>query len=219
MPEGGSLTTRAYWRIRDMVVSGQINPDEKIQIDRLKNELKIGASPIREALSLLSAEHMIERADQRGFRAAGVSADDFSELLNTRCWIEEMALRDAIRNGGADWQEQIVLSEYRLSITPRDAGEDNGTRDWETVHREFHMVLLSACKSKYLLHFCSQLYDMNVRYRNIAKLAAYPMRKVEQEHKEIAQATLERDEERAVTALTNHYRHTGEFLSKKLREM
>jgi len=79
------------------------------------------------------------------------------------------------------------------------------------------MALLSACDSSILLKFCAQLYDQNIRYRNIAETVAYSKRNTNDEHKHIVKLVLERNADEAVKALVDHYTRTGQFLSKQLK--
>jgi len=81
----GSATQRTYRTIRRMIVTGEVRPGEKLKIEGLRLRLDTGASPIREALSLLTSEHLVERIDQRGFRAAPTSRKNFDEILLLRC--------------------------------------------------------------------------------------------------------------------------------------
>lgn len=214
MFEHRSLTSRAHHQIRDMVLSGELQPGAKIHIDSLREKLDMGASPVREALSILSSEQLVVRNEQRGFRAPAISSEDFAILLDTRCRVEGMALSDAIAQGGAAWEESIVMLRYRLNSLDRL----QHPAAWETAHREFHTALISACPSRYLLNFCGQLYDLAVRYRNVARLAAYPERPIAHEHSGIAEAALARDIDRAVALLNDHYRKTGDFLVRILAE-
>ena len=209
-----SLTSLAHDRIREMVLSGELPPGSRIHIDALRAKLDIGASPVREALSILSSQQLVVRNEQRGFWAPAISADDFGILLETRCRVEALAFADAIRHGGAEWEERIVLLRYRLNTL--DRVNDNAA--WETAHRGFHTALISACPSPYLLNFCAQLYDLAVRYRNVARLAAYPTRQISDEHSAISEAALARNSDLAVDLLVDHYRKTGEFLFSKLAE-
>lgn len=209
-----SLTSLAHSKIRKMVLSGELPPGSRIQIDTLRKTLDIGASPVREALSILSSEQLVVRSEQRGFWAPAISAEDFRVLLDTRCRVEPMAFADAIAHGDSTWEERIVLLQYRLNALDRQANAEA----WEDAHREYHSALISACPSRYLLNFCSQLYDLTVRYRNVARLAAYPARRIEDEHSAISAAALARDTPRAVALLTDHYRTTGQFLYQKLAE-
>jgi len=214
MEQHRSLTSLAHARIREMVLSGALPPGSRIQIDALRKSLDMGASPVREALSILSSEQLVVRHEQRGFRAPDISAADFAILLDTRCRVEGIAFTDAIRDGGAEWEERIVLLQYRLKSLDRN--EDAGA--WEIAHRDFHAALIAACPSPYLLNFCKQLYDLAVRYRNIASVAAYPVRKIEDEHSLIAEAALARETDAAVGLLLDHYKKTGQFLFQRLAE-
>jgi len=213
-----SVTAQVYERARADILAGRLEPGHKLKIDELRQAYGSGASPIREALSLLTSDRLVERVDQRGFRVALVSAEAFDELLTTRCWLEERALGESIERGGKDWEERVVLAEYHLSRTERSTSRNAfiANQEWEICHKAFHIALISACGSSILLNFCDQLYDQNIRYRHVAGKVAYPKRNIEREHRAIMRAALDRDVEGAVTSLLDHYRTTGAFLTKGL---
>ena len=213
-----SLTSQTYQRIRDMIIRGELPPGQKLKIENLRKALGTGASPIREALSLLTSDHLVERIDQRGFRVSHINLESFRELLKTRCWLEQRAFRESIEHGDDEWEERIVIAHHRLSRIPRSI-DDSGFKintEWEAQHKLFHMALLSACGSSIMLKFCDQLYDQNVRYRNIAEPTAYPKRNSSKEHDQLLKLALDRKADDAVNALEKHYIRTGEFLSKQI---
>ncbi len=223
-----SSTQRVFLELRDKIIQGEIAPGERLKVDALKALLNAGATPIREALSLLTSDQLVERLDQRGFRAAPASDKNFQEILTLRCHLESIALTDSIRLGGKDWEEQLVLCHHRL--TQADANlhnQKNGDaqhsdpkllrREREQLHKAFHFMLLQACESPVLLKFCNQLYDLNIRYRFLAgESVQYASRDVAAEHTEILNATIRRDTKSAVDALLDHYRQTGVFLADQL---
>ncbi|NKB53452.1 MAG: FCD domain-containing protein [Rhizobiaceae bacterium] len=213
-----SMTSRAYMRLREDIISGALKPGRKLKIEELRRTYDVGTSPIREALSLLTSDHFVERNDQRGFRVSEVSAQEFEELLKTRCWLEERALRESIANGTAAWEERVVLANYRLSRIPRSADSDHfvANKDWEDQHKRFHMTLISECGSSMLLKFCDQLYDQNVRYRQLSGTKAYPERDIAEEHNAICDSVLARDADLAAKLLVSHYRRTSNFLGDDL---
>ncbi|MGI9366055.1 MAG: GntR family transcriptional regulator [Rhizobiaceae bacterium] len=212
------MTSRAYMRLRQDIISGALEPGRKLKIDELRRKYDAGTSPIREALSLLTSDHFVERIDQRGFRVTNVSAEEFSELLKTRCWLEERALRESIANGTAEWEERVVLANYRLSRMPRSEASDHfvANRQWEDQHKIFHMTLISECGSSILMKFCNQLYDQNTRYRQLSGSKAYPSRDVAEEHSAICDSVLARDADLAAKLLISHYQRTSKFLADKL---
>lgn len=213
-----SITSQAYSRLRSDIMSGALTPGKKLKIEELRVRYDFGSSPIREALSMLTSDLFVERIDQRGFRVADVSEQEFDELLRTRRWLEETALRESIAHGDNRWEEQVVLSAYRLSRVPRSQANDQfvANEEWEIRHKHFHIALLAACPSSIMLKFCDQLYDQNVRYRHLSGSKAYPSRDINAEHNAITDAVLERNADLAVELLMSHYSTTGNFLKQKL---
>ncbi|MHA6346355.1 GntR family transcriptional regulator [Roseivivax sp. CAU 1761] len=210
----GSATQRAYLELRRLIVLGRIAPGEKLKIDGLRERLGLGASPIREALSLLTSDNLVERIDQRGFRVATVGPANFHEILRLRCTLEDMALRQSIAQMDEAHEEALVLVHHRM--VRRAGGEAEA---FEEAHKEFHMALLARCASPILLKLCSQLYDLNIRYRYIAgKSLNYVKRNVAEEHEYILEATIARDADLASARLLAHYRQTGAFLAELLED-
>lgn len=207
-----SATRGAYLTLREMILTGELRAGEKLKIDKLRALLDLGASPIREALSLLTSDMLVERIDQRGFRAAAASQANFQEILMLRSTLEDMALRQSIAQSTSDWEERLVLSHHRMK---KATGQ--GTKAFETAHKDFHMALLDNCGSPMLLKYCGQLYDLNIRYRYLAAHSdQYQNRDIPSEHAQILDATLQHDADLAVEHLLTHYALTGDYLSSRL---
>lgn len=207
-PSEGSATKLAYNKLRDLILTGDLAPGEKLKIDRLRDLLGTGASPIREALSLLVSDQLVVRHEQRGFRTAGTSRDDFQEILKLRCSLEGMALRESIENTTDEWIEELVVVHHRMTRLQVER-----SAEFEVQHKYFHMTLLSHATSPHLLRFCSQLYDLNIRYRYLAgRSSDYKGRKVGDEHRQILDAVIANDTDQAEALLVSHYERTGAFL-------
>ena len=72
-----SSTQRAYLALRNDIIFGRIPPGERLKIDVLKVGLETGASPVREALSLLTSDQLVDRIDQRGSASLRPAASSF----------------------------------------------------------------------------------------------------------------------------------------------
>lgn len=205
-----SATRAAYLSLREMILVGTLPAGKKLKIEELRTLLNVGASPVREALSLLTSDMLVERIDQRGFRAAPASLANFEEILTLRSTLEDMALRQSIARATSDWEERLVLSHHRMK---RLAGSDT----FEEAHKSFHMALLGNADAPMLQRYCSQLYDLNIRYRYLAAGgSSYQNRDIAAEHEEIFEAAVGGDAETASSALLSHYRLTGEYLKTQL---
>ena len=65
-----TATTRIYGRLRVDILTGSLKPGEKLKIEELRRSYNVGSSPLREALSLLTSDGLVTRADQRIDRLA-----------------------------------------------------------------------------------------------------------------------------------------------------
>jgi DNA-binding GntR family transcriptional regulator len=213
----GTMTMRVYHRIRQDIIMGILPPGQKLKIEELTNTYEFGTSPIREALNLLTSFGFVDRLENRGFQVRGISAEEFDDLLQVRCWVEERALREAIARGEPQWEEEIALARFRIDRATRDRQDDiSASPDWEVHHKAFHMTLVAGCGSPLLTEYCERLYDQNIRYRQISGLASIRLRDGQSEHDDIAKAVLERNADVAVGLLLRHYKRTGEYLRMKL---
>jgi len=207
-----SITQRVRDELRDQIVSGSIEPGMRLKVEDLKRQLNVGTAPIREALSLLTSDQLVERLDQRGFRVAEATAAHFNDLLALRCLLEERAIQDSIRHADDDW-EVLVRQAYADWASADPAAPQRRER----LHKQFHMSLLAACGSPMLFGLCNQLYDQNIRYRFIAgRSAQYAARNVDDEHAQILASALDRDAEFTAALLLKHYRRTGIFVAETL---
>ncbi len=208
-------TSIVYQRIRHDLLNGHLEPGRRLRVKALKELYDVGNSPLREALNRLATTGLIDQVDGKGFQVSVASADELQELILTRCWLEEIALRQSIRNGDAEWEERVVLACHRLSRLPRSTGEQpfKSSPDWDDHHREYHYALISGCSSGTLIEYCLDLHDRMFRYRSLAAAAAGETRTQADEHDAIRDAALSGDSDRAVELLFAHYRLTGKIVA------
>jgi DNA-binding GntR family transcriptional regulator len=209
-----TLATNLYDRIRADVLAGKLEPGRKLQIEFLCERYSAGQTPVREALNRLTSDGLVERREQRGFAVTEVSAADLKEITKTRCWLEEVALRESLANRTAAWEEELVLAHHRLAKMPR-SGSTEGYEEnpsWEALHKAFHHALIGACQSRWLITFCEQLADQLYRYRQLAVHRTYPNRHERVEHQAIVDAVLAGNADEAVRLLSAHYRETADII-------
>jgi len=200
--------------MRDDILIGELQPGDKLRVEFLRARYAVGTSPMREALSRLAADGLVVHVDQRGFRVSAVSRIELEELIKTRCWLERIALREAIANGDPEWEEGVVLAFHRLTRASRSSSETSYTinPEWERLHRDYHRALIAACGSRWLQSYCEQLNDLTHRYRQIAASIDDPRRDEVDEHRAIMEATIARDDTRAIALLVEHFMRTNDII-------
>ncbi|WP_315807229.1 MULTISPECIES: GntR family transcriptional regulator [unclassified Bradyrhizobium] len=209
----GSATQTVYEQLRASLLTGLYRPEEKLKISELGSAFSVSTGAIREALARLTAEGLVTAMPQRGFRVAPVSVADLRDLTDMRIEIETKCLRRAIANGDLSWETAIVAAHHRLAATPIAAADGSFSPVWIVAHGEFHAALAQACGSAWMMRVRDLLFAHNERYLDLARKTDRGNRDAAREHRELMEAALARDTERAVSAMTEHIdktRHTIE---------
>jgi DNA-binding GntR family transcriptional regulator len=207
-----SLTSAVFAQLRAEILSCRLKPGQRLLIAALARRFAVSLSAVREALSRLAAENLVQAQDQRGFHVSPVSIGRLRDITNARIDIEALALRRAIELGDASWLAGVAAAHRELEAAPVPRPGDSGAHfeAWRARHRHFHFALVSACGSPWLLRFRDTLYEQSERYRFLAH--GVRPRAVGIEHATIARAALERDADAAVRALSGHLALTAEII-------
>jgi DNA-binding GntR family transcriptional regulator len=145
-----------------------------------------------------------------------VSAKELADLTDLRVSIERDALDRSIARGDIAWESRIVASAHALARTAeRASGEDVRLSDeWSREHHAYHAALVSACESDVLLRVRATLFEQSERYRRLSVSLADADRDIDGEHRQLTDAVLDRDRERAGRILEEHLRTTTGVLLK-----
>jgi len=203
---GRSLIEATFQRLRADIVEGRLAAGSRLAIEDLKSRYEVSGGTVREALSLLVADNLVQAQAQRGFHVTPMSLDDMRDLAATRVALECEALRQSVLNGDAEWEARVVSAFHRLSLF-----DERITRDpihlfnqWEQVNRDFHEALISACPSVWTRRFLSILYVQMERYRRLTAMHNPPARNVHEEHQALRDSALARDAECCTALLRGH---------------
>lgn len=118
----GSMTEQAYVLLRDRLVMLEIRPGEPINEDRLRAELGVGRTPIREALKRLEQERLVVAFPRRGTFATDVNISDLAHISEVRRTLEPLAAAAAAERATAD--DRAALTELRSSLDTAPSGSN-----------------------------------------------------------------------------------------------
>jgi DNA-binding GntR family transcriptional regulator len=216
-----SLTSAVQERLRADILSTRLLPGQKLHIAGLAKQFSVSLAAVREALSRLVADGLVQAFDQRGFRVSPVSHADLADVTRTRIDIEGLALRRSIEVGDQAWLDAVELSHEQLRAVPYRYPDEPGVHyeQWVVRHRIFHRALVNACGSPWLLGFRDVLHEQSERYRRLSIRDVSKARDVEAEHAAIVAAVLRRDADTAVAALAKHFNVTMRFVEQNAPEI
>jgi GntR family transcriptional regulator, carbon starvation induced regulator len=200
---------RAYLLLREHIVAGTLAPGQKLKIEMLKERYDMSVGPLREAMTRLTAECLINQEGQRGFRVAPLTAKDAREIGEMRLLVETEALRKSIPAGDTAWEEKIITTFFRLEQieTSKDRSPEILVA-WERLNEDFHAALVAACPSDWLLRTRESMFRHHERYRRLSRIKTKLTRDIHSEHKALMKAAIGRDVDEAVRIIHIHVEKT-----------
>lgn len=206
-----------YARLRADILSGALAPGMKLKLETLKDRYDVSVNTLRETLSRLAADGLVAAEGQRGFTVVPATFSDLLDITEMRRLLECHAAKLSIERADLEWESQLVAAYHKLSRAEELVEEDPKRHAdlLERYNREFHVALISGCKSRWLLHFYDMMYDQSLRYRMLAfRVKDFPREQSRREHKQILEAALGRDVERLVTVLSAHITKGSELYAE-----
>lgn len=156
-----ALSGVIYGQIRQQILTLELRPGARLTIDRLAAELSVSATPVREALGRLAAEHLVVADPFRGFAVSELpTPDELEELMQLRRLLEGYAVETI---AGLDLTESIRAVEEHGRAMERLA--ESSPFDHVTFNAEdaaFHETIISLGKKRSLLD-CYQALNVHAQ--------------------------------------------------------
>jgi GntR family carbon starvation induced transcriptional regulator len=163
-----SVTGRAYDLLRARIIRCELAPGSRLNISALQGQWELSQAAIREALSRLTAEGLVEVERNRGYWVAPISTGGFRELTEALITIELPCIRSALACGDKAWERSLSAAFHRAAhaLTQVAAG-DVEIEAYSNEREGFYRVLLGACENRWLLWSWELLFAQTTRYRHL----------------------------------------------------
>lgn len=210
--ENKSLTSIIFEKIREDILNGMYDPGEKIVEAKLADELGVSRTPVREALKQLELDGLVENIPNRGVIVKGVTSQDIKDIYTIREAIEGIAARWSVERMS---QEELDSLKEIYELMEFYTFKKDVDKIFE-LNTRFHELIYMATNSRFLEHVLRdfQLFIKTTRYESLKSEGR--MEHTLQEHKEILDAFIERDQEKAVVKIIDHINHSKENFEKRL---
>ena len=204
------LPDDGYVKLRDAIVSGRLQPNQRLIETELAEELGVGRAAVRTALTRLDQEGLVEHQPNRGARVRLVEEDEAVEILEARAALEGLAARHAALSRDDEDIRQIreVLAEMRELL---DRGDLLVASDRNAV---LHRRILAASGHFTAAQLIDGLNSQLVRYQY--RTIMLPGRREDSyaEHEAIVDAIESGDGDAAEAAMRRHLSHVAEALRR-----
>lgn len=195
---------RAYNHIRNMILSGELQPGLQIREEALAELCGVSRTPVRDALRRLEAELFIRRNESQRSFVADWSLDDLEEAFQLRAMLEAYAAKRAATR--ISWDQLAKLRSHNDAIKRAIGAAKPDISKFLDHNRHFHAIILEASGSERLSGMLAQVTEQPVVLRTARQYDLENLRRSHHEHEELVMAFDNRDGEWAAAVMTAHIR-------------
>jgi DNA-binding GntR family transcriptional regulator len=94
----GNLRQQVYEQIKHDIISCKLSPGQPISEIQFVDRFQVSKTPIREALTSLEQDHLVEYIPNRGFTVANISFKDIQEIYEARIFFESALIKLAVKH-------------------------------------------------------------------------------------------------------------------------
>ena len=196
-----SLKEHAYNIIKQKIILCELLPGQIIDEKALIDELNYSRTPIREALSILAEEGLVNIMPRRGIFVSDVTIRDIESIFIFKEEVEPIIIKLAIDN----IPKEKLLYFRDLFVNFKELyNTDSKEKDYVIIDTEFHSLITQSCDNKYFIQTMNVVYNLSQRIRILTKDYGR-MKESAKEHLEIIEFLLDKDVDNAVKAMRMHY--------------
>jgi DNA-binding GntR family transcriptional regulator len=212
--DGGYRTMAdvAYAVLHGRILSGALQPGERIDQDAEAQRLNASRMPVREALRRLEAEGLVDILRHRGAVVRPLSVEDLEDLYVLRLALEGVAGRLGVEHLPDD-----QLRFMRSLLPAMEAIVERGDpAAWIDIDWTFHETLYRAASRPRLLRTIQSLREEAKRYRSVGLALPDVLAVSLLEHRAMVDACLRRDGEEVEFLIRNALERTRSELRQLL---
>ena len=206
-----SFTEIAYDQIRELILSGRMDPGEHINENQLADMLEISRAPVREACRQLQKEGLVEITKNKGTFVKNISPQEAVEIYEIRVELESLAAERAAEN--ADESDLSLLK--RCVDELKAAAESKNEKAHYSAAVHFHQIISNISGNHNLAEMLESLHGKISLFRK--KLSNYLDSDLSSSDEiEIIQAVIDRDGKKAAAMMRKHISKAKNQIVEKL---
>ncbi len=213
------LTDQVVLRLREMILRGELSGGQRVAEIPIAERLGVSRTPVREALTVLAQEGLLEIAGKRGYRVMEFGTKEIEDAVDLRGILEGTAARLVAEAGpGAELlrvlEECLALGAEIVGSKRYGVGEDI---HWAEMNGRFHSAIVEACGNRALqgalalndkLPFASALAVLggDDHSARVARQHREVIRLAQSDHQQIVSALRKRQGARVDALMREHAR-------------
>lgn len=199
-----NLRDQIYDVLKELIITGQIKPGEKINEESIAATLKVSRTPIRETLIRLEQEGIVEITPRRGAHVVSISKKKIMDIMKVRGVLEGLVTRTAVENMTDDLLNKLRKTLDSQKVIVDQPKSEKRLLKASDVDVELHALLLEGCDNEWAKNMMEiiNLHLQFIRWRTVVLPGR--MEKTYHEHVKIMEAVEEGDGDLAEKRMRDH---------------
>jgi DNA-binding GntR family transcriptional regulator len=189
-------------RLREKILSGELEPKERINETELCELFAISRTPLREAIKILATEGLLELLPNRGARVCSVSEREIEEILEVVAGLEATAADLACR---AITDAEIDMIEGKTFVMNK-AYQRGDEATYFTLNQEIHTAIMAAARNATLSSIYDNLSSRIQRMRYTAHKTSEQWKRAMDDHAQMVDLLRARNGEALARLMRDHIR-------------
>lgn len=198
--EGESLRDSVYNSLKKAIMTGVLQPDERLMEIPIANQLGVSRTPVREAIQRLEKELLVISSPRCGAKVAGITYKAVKDALDVRIGVETMVVRAVVDNITADQLIELknINNEIRATI------EEGNVVKISDLDNLLHRKIVEATGNNVLKDIMRMLEEHVLRYRYEYIKSIKGSYNIVEEHDLIIEAIENKDVDSASKYMIDH---------------
>ncbi len=214
------LSDEVYTSIKEAIIQGELAPGTWLQEDQLTQTLGISRTPLREAFNRLKSEDLIAIVPRKGAYIIELSTKELEDLFEAREVIETTFFVRSVeylpKSYFSRLYNQFKEAEHQILAVENDPRvKENKRREYLEIDRSFHDRVIEASGNEYWIKLYCNIRDRIQIYGHKISYNADWFKVAQEDHKAICTALLEKEYEKARTAMQQHIRNMRTALTSR----
>ena len=205
-----------FQTLRQSILTGKMEPGERLMEVQLADELGVSRTPVREAIRMLELEGLVVMIPRRGAQVASITEQDLRDVLEVRATLEQLAVRLACQRFTAEGYK--ALEKANRDFVRLARLKNKNVVDITNADVHFHDVIYEATGNRRLIQIIQNLQEQMYRYRMeyVRDLSSHE--NLIAEHEELIKQLKARNEDEAEKIIVIHISNQEKEILRLLHE-
>ncbi len=208
MIKHSNLSQRICEILKNQITNEELTPGERLLDDKLASSFGVSRTPVREALTMLASEDLVEITPRSGIYVKKLTKKDVEEIYKIRKVLEGLAAREAtpIIDGKKLEQLNLLLRKAKRSLNSDDY---QLCIDFDVA---LHDLILKNCQNSRLYNIITNLDTLIHVFRVRVARNKEKAKQALNEHENILKAIKARNPEKAEKMIIEHIEKSKEYI-------